>query len=116
MAAIAATFWLWLRSIRTPSSWPWGVLTGISYIYMVLAWGGYIFVLNLIGLHALVLVLTGRFNSGVHKAYSLFFFIGTLGAVQIPVVGLQPVRSLEQLGPLARITLYAPRSSSACPR
>ncbi|CAE7331455.1 STT3A [Symbiodinium pilosum] len=67
---------------------------------MVAAWGGYIFVLNMIGVHAVMLVLLGRFNSGVHKAYSLFFIIGTAGAVQIPVVGWQPLRSLEQMGPL----------------
>jgi len=100
MAAITCTFWLWLRSIRTPGSWPWGVAAGISYIYMVLAWGGYIFVINMVGVHALMLVGLGRFNSGVYKAYTLFFVIGTLGAVQIPVVGWQPLRSLEQMGPL----------------
>jgi len=100
MAAICATFWLWLRSVRNPTSWPWGLLSGASYIYMVAAWGGYIFVLNMIGLHAAMLVGLGRFNSGVHKAYTLFFVIGTYGAVQVPVVGLQPLRSLEQMGPL----------------
>merc|ERR1719162_1783321 len=100
MAAITSTFWLWLRSIRTPGSWPWGVAAGISYIYMVLAWGGYIFVINMVGVHALMLVGLGRFNSGVYKAYTLFFVIGTAGAIQVPVVGWQPVRSLEQIGPL----------------
>merc|ERR1719203_2609023 len=100
MAAITCTFWLWLRSVRTPKSWPWGILAGASYIYMVLAWGGYIFVINMIGVHALMLVGLGRFNSGVYKAYTLFFVVGTLGAIQIPVVGWQPLRSLEQIGPL----------------
>jgi len=99
MAAICSTFWLWLLSIRTPKWWPIGVLTGLSYVYMVAAWGGYIFVLNMIGVHALMLVGLGRFNSGVHKAYSLFYVIGTFGAIQIPVVGMQPLRSMEQLGP-----------------
>ena len=32
-----------------------------------------------------------------HRAYSLFFIVGTLGAIQIPVVGMQPLRSLEAL-------------------
>eukprot|EP00930_Biecheleria_cincta_P033883 TRINITY_DN23455_c0_g1_i1.p1 TRINITY_DN23455_c0_g1~~TRINITY_DN23455_c0_g1_i1.p1 ORF type:complete len:881 (+),score=143.03 TRINITY_DN23455_c0_g1_i1:90-2732(+) len=100
MAAICSTFWLWLRSVRTPSSWPFAVLAGLSYVYMVAAWGGYIFVLNMIGVHALMLVGLGRFNSGVHKAYTLFFVIGTLGAIQIPVVNWTPLRSIEQLGPL----------------
>merc|ERR1719450_2002414 len=78
MAAISGTFWLWLRSVRNSSSWPWAVLAGLSYGYMVAAWGGYIFVLNMIGVHALMLVGLGRFNSGVHKAYTLFYIVGTL--------------------------------------
>eukprot|EP00811_Abedinium_folium_P035480 NODE_826_length_2744_cov_12.836072.p1 GENE.NODE_826_length_2744_cov_12.836072~~NODE_826_length_2744_cov_12.836072.p1 ORF type:complete len:824 (-),score=270.32 NODE_826_length_2744_cov_12.836072:271-2373(-) len=106
MAVIVCTFWLWLRSIRTPSSWPFGVLTGISYGYMVATWGGYIFVLNMIGIHACILVGLGRFNAGVHKAYSLFFVIGTYLATQIPVVGMQPLRSLEQLGPLVAFLAF----------
>mmetsp|Transcript_78874 Transcript_78874/g.207060 ORF Transcript_78874/g.207060 Transcript_78874/m.207060 type:complete len:889 (-) Transcript_78874:66-2732(-) len=100
VSAICATFWLWCLSVRTPRHWPIGVLVGISYAYMVAAWGGYIFVLNMIGLHVCMLVALGRFNTGVHRAYSLFFIIGTIGAVQIPVVGWQPLRSLEQIGPL----------------
>merc|ERR1719313_1086562 len=100
IAAICCTFWLWLRSVRNPRSWPVGVIAGLSYVYMVAAWGGYIFVINSIGLHALLLVGLGRFNSGVHKAYTLFFVVGTAGAMQIPVVGWQPLRSLEQIGPL----------------
>jgi dolichyl-diphosphooligosaccharide--protein glycosyltransferase len=99
MAAICSTFWLWVRSVRSPSSWPFGIFAGLSYVYMVAAWGGYIFVLNMIGIHALMLVGLGRFNSGVHKAYTLFYVIGTYGAMQIPVVGWTPLRSLEQLGP-----------------
>eukprot|EP00930_Biecheleria_cincta_P015422 TRINITY_DN1287_c0_g2_i2.p1 TRINITY_DN1287_c0_g2~~TRINITY_DN1287_c0_g2_i2.p1 ORF type:complete len:871 (-),score=115.64 TRINITY_DN1287_c0_g2_i2:314-2926(-) len=100
MTAICMTFWLWLLSVRSPKHWPIGALAGISYINMVAAWGGYIFVLNMVGVHALMLVFLGRFHSGAHKAYSLFFVIGTFGAMQIPVVGLQPLRSLEQMGPL----------------
>merc|ERR550537_2012758 len=84
MAAIVSTSWLWVLSVRTPSHWPVGILAGISYIYMVAAWGGYIFVINMIGIHAAMLVGLGRFNSGVHKAYTLFFIIGTAGAIQIP--------------------------------
>ncbi|CAE7204310.1 stt3 [Symbiodinium sp. CCMP2456] len=100
VTAICSTFWLWILSVRTPKHWPVGLLAGLSYIYMVAAWGGYIFVINMVGIHAAMLVAFGRFNSGVHKAYSIFYVVGVLGAMQIPVVGLQPLRSVEQLGPL----------------
>jgi dolichyl-diphosphooligosaccharide--protein glycosyltransferase len=66
---------------------------------MVAAWGGYIFVLNMVGVHAGILVLLGRFSYKLHHAYTLFFVVGTLGALQVPVVGWAPFKSAEQLGP-----------------
>jgi dolichyl-diphosphooligosaccharide--protein glycosyltransferase len=99
VTAMVLTFFVWVRSLRTPKSWPIGALAGLAYVYMVAAWGGYTFVLNMVGLHAAALVLAGKFDSSAHKAYSLFWIVGTLGAVQFPVVGLAPVKSMEQLGP-----------------
>eukprot|EP00451_Oxyrrhis_marina_P032806 CAMPEP_0204359156 /NCGR_PEP_ID=MMETSP0469-20131031/37040_1 /ASSEMBLY_ACC=CAM_ASM_000384 /TAXON_ID=2969 /ORGANISM="Oxyrrhis marina" /LENGTH=833 /DNA_ID=CAMNT_0051347139 /DNA_START=15 /DNA_END=2516 /DNA_ORIENTATION=- len=106
VAAICSTFFFYLRSLRSPGSWPWGVLAGLSYAYMVAAWGGFIFVLNLIGIHAAFMVVIGRYSSSLYKAYTLFFTIGTFGAVQVPVVGWNPFKSMEQLGPLVVFLVY----------
>ena len=84
----------------TKGSYVFGVLCGLCYIYMVAAWGGFVFVLNMIGVHAAALILVGRYTSKLHRAYTLFYVIGTLGAMQVPVVGLAPIKSLEQLAPL----------------
>jgi len=104
MAAMTLTFWLWTRSLRCGSNeklWPliWGTATGVAYFYMVAAWGGYVFVLNLIGCHAAVLILLGRYSSKLHCSYSAFYFVGTALAIQVPVVGWTPLKSLEQLAP-----------------
>ena len=101
MTAMTLTFYCWIRSLRSESSAWIGALTGVAYFYMVAAWGGYVFVLNMIGVHAAFLVLMGRFSTKVYLAYSLFYFVGTALAVQIPVVGWAPLKSLEQLGPCA---------------
>ena len=66
---------------------------------MVAVWGGYVFVTNLIGVHAGILVLLGRFGPKLHRAYTIFYAIGTFLAIQVPVVGYTPLKSLEQLGP-----------------
>lgn len=68
---------------------------------MAAAWGGFTFVLNMIALHAAVLTILGQYSSKLHRAYTLFYVIGTLGAIQVPVIGWTPLRSLEQLGALA---------------
>ena len=101
VTAMCLTFYAWCRSLRNPESWWIGGLAGLAYTYMVAAWGGYTFVLNMVGLHAAVLVIYKRYSSSLHKAYSLFFIVGTIGALQFPVVGTLPFTSAEQLGPMA---------------
>ena len=101
ITAMVLTFALWIRSLRTTDkySYGWAVLAAFSYFYMVASWGGYVFVINMIGVHALTLVLLGRFDTKVYLAYSLFYVLGTALAIQVPVVGWTPLKSLEQLGP-----------------
>ena len=105
LTAMCSTFFFWVRSLRhrdvTKKSWLWGIVTGLAYINMVAAWGGYIFVLNMVAVHAAATVAIGRYSQTLHRAYSLFFIIGTFGAVQIPVVGWVPFKSLEQLSAVA---------------
>jgi len=110
LTAMCSTFYCWCRALRhepgvtdgraTKGSYVFGVLCGLCYIYMVAAWGGFVFVLNMIGVHAAALILVGRYTSKLHRAYTLFYVIGTAGAIQVPVVGWGPLKSLEQLAPL----------------
>lgn len=104
MTAMVTTFACWTRSLRNGSSithaTAWGIITGLAYSYMVAAWGGYVFVLNLVGVHASLLVLVGRYSTKLHRAYTAFYITGTYLAMQVPVVGMTPLKSVEQMGPL----------------
>lgn len=62
--------------------------------------GGYVFITNMIPLHALVLVLMGRFTSRLYVAYSSWYAIGTLASMQVPFVGFQPVSTSEHMAAL----------------
>ena len=102
MTALTMTFYFWVRALRNKASaLPFGILAGLAYGYMVAAWGGYVFVLNMVAIHAGVATLVdwarNKYSSRMHIAYSLFYAIGTLIAVQIPVVGMTPFKSLEQI-------------------
>ena len=99
VTAMCLTFYVWCRSLRSRGPW-WSIAAGVAYIYMVAAWGGYVFVLNMIGFHAGVLTLLGRLTPRLYTSYTLFYVIGTLGAIQFPFVGMQPFKSMEQLGAL----------------
>ena len=102
VAAIVVTFYLWVRSLRSVYlSWFYGSLCGLTYVYLVSSWGAYIFVLNMIGVHVGILsILMNRFSFRLYFSYSCFYVIGTYGALQFPTVGLQPLQSMEQMGPL----------------
>lgn len=93
------TFYLWIKALKTGSAL-WGALTALFYFYMVAAWGGYVFITNMIPLHGLVLILMGRYNPRLYVAYSSFYAIGTLSSMQIPFVGFQPVRTSEHMAAL----------------
>jgi len=59
----------------------------------------------MIPLHALVLVLMGRFSDRLYVAYSSWYAIGTLSSMQVPFVGFQPVSTSEHMGALGKANL-----------
>jgi len=94
--ALMFTFYLWVKSVKTGSLF-WSCLTSLSYFYMVSAWGGYVYIINLIPLHALTLIIMGRFSHRLYTAYTTFFILGLVCSMQIPFVGFQPIRTSEHM-------------------
>jgi len=104
MTAMVLTFYMWCLSLKHHKEGAWlrptvmGILTGLAYANMVAAWGGFIFVGNMVAVHAALVVALGYYSSTLRIAYTWFFIVGTAIAVQIPVVNWSPFRSAEQLG------------------
>lgn len=94
--ALQFTYFLWVRSVKTGSVF-WATLTALSYFYMVSAWGGYVFIINLIPLHVLTLILIGRYCAKLYIAYTTFYVLGQVMAMQVPFVGFQPVKTSEHM-------------------
>ncbi|KZV81719.1 STT3 subunit of Oligosaccharyl transferase, partial [Exidia glandulosa HHB12029] len=93
------TFYAWIKALKEGSAF-FGTIAAVFYFYMVAAWGGYAFITNMIPLHALVLMLMGRFSNRLYVAYSSWYAIGTLASMQVPFVGFQPVRTSEHMAAL----------------
>lgn len=64
---------------------------------MVAAWGGYVFIINLIPLYTLFLVIIGRTDIKIYISYSVFYILGTLLSMQIPFVNFQAIKSSEHM-------------------
>ena len=98
------TFFLWIKSVKEGSAM-WAAFTALFYGYMVSAWGGYVFITNLLPLHAFVLIAMGRYSPRLYVSYTTWFALGTIASMQIPFVGFLPVKSSEHMSALGELTL-----------
>lgn len=96
---LMTTFYFWVKALKEGSAF-FGGIAAMFYFWMVSAWGGYVFIINVIPLHVLALMIMGRFSSKVYVPYSTFYIIGTLASMQIPFVGFQPTSTSEHMGAL----------------
>ncbi|XP_005095974.1 dolichyl-diphosphooligosaccharide--protein glycosyltransferase subunit STT3B [Aplysia californica] len=107
--ALMFTYFLWIKSVKTGQVF-WSICTALSYFYMVSAWGGYVFIINLIPLHVFTLLLMGRYSQRIYTAYNCFYIVGLILSMQIPFVGFQPIRTSEHMaaaGVFALLNAYA---------
>lgn len=92
--ALVFTFYLYIKTLNTGSLF-YATLNALAYFYMVCSWGGYTFIINLIPIHALLCIVTGRFSARLYIAYAPLVILGTLLAALVPVVGFNAVMTSE---------------------
>ncbi|GBF90577.1 hypothetical protein Rsub_03149 [Raphidocelis subcapitata] len=95
--ALVNVFYTFIKTINT-GSLGWAVLNLLSYFYMVLSWGGYSFVINLLPIYCLACVASGRMTGRHYLAFAPLVFMGTLLAASVPVVGFNSVLMSEHFG------------------
>ncbi|KAL0015566.1 hypothetical protein SO802_002635 [Lithocarpus litseifolius] len=95
--ALIFTFFLYIKTLNTGSLF-YATLNAIAYFYMVCSWGGYTFIINLIPMHVLLCIVTGRYSSRLYIAYAPLVVLGTLLASLVPVVGFNAVLTSEHFG------------------
>jgi dolichyl-diphosphooligosaccharide--protein glycosyltransferase len=107
--ALIFTFYLWVKSVHT-GSMMWSCMCALSYYYMVAAWGGYVFIINIIPIFTVIMIVGGRYSSRLYVAYSVFYTLGSLMAMTVPFVGFNVVNQAEcaaSHGVFAAIQVYA---------
>ncbi|KAJ8460786.1 hypothetical protein OPV22_033712 [Ensete ventricosum] len=92
--ALIFTFYLYIKTLNTGSLF-YATLNALSYFYMVCSWGGYTFIINLIPMHVLLCIVTGRYSPRLYIAYAPLVVLGTLLASLVPVVGFNAVMTSE---------------------
>jgi len=107
--ALIFCFYLWVKSVHT-GSMMWSCLCALSYYYMVAAWGGYVFIINIIPIYVVVMMVGGRYSSRLYIAYSVFYTLGSLMAMTVPFVGFNVINQAEcaaSHGVFAAIQIFA---------
>lgn len=94
--ALVNTFYFWIKAVNTGSIL-WAVACSLQYFYMVAAWGGYSFIINLIPIFVLGTMFINKFNMKIYVAYSVFYTLGSIMAMLITFVNFAVVRSSEHL-------------------
>ncbi|KAI7739461.1 hypothetical protein M8C21_012342, partial [Ambrosia artemisiifolia] len=92
--ALIFTFYLYIKTLNTGSLF-YATLNSMAYFYMVCSWGGYTFIINLIPMHVLLCIVTGRYSPRLYIAYAPLVVLGTLMAALVPVVGFNAVMTSE---------------------
>ncbi|KAG1346610.1 Dolichyl-diphosphooligosaccharide--protein glycosyltransferase subunit STT3A [Cocos nucifera] len=72
--ALILTFYLYVKTLNSGSLF-YATLNALSYFYMVCSWGGYTFIINLIPMHVLLCIVTGRYSSRLYIAYAPLVFV-----------------------------------------
>jgi dolichyl-diphosphooligosaccharide--protein glycosyltransferase len=96
---LMATFYFWIKALKLGLVF-FATWAALLYFYMVSAWGGYVFITNLIPLHIFVLILMGRYSAKLYTAYTTWYSLGTLALMQIPFVGFLPIRLNDHMAAL----------------
>eukprot|EP01053_Blabericola_migrator_P006968 Blabericola_migrator_1__6967@NODE_352_length_9495_cov_44_513789_g282_i0_p1_GENE_NODE_352_length_9495_cov_44_513789_g282_i0NODE_352_length_9495_cov_44_513789_g282_i0_p1_ORF_typecomplete_len734_score130_37STT3/PF02516_14/7_6e147PTPS_related/PF10131_9/0_0008_NODE_352_length_9495_cov_44_513789_g282_i052867487 len=73
------------------------LLANAAYFYMVTAWGGYVFVTNVIAIYSLVLIFMDRFNARHFVVYTTWYVVGTIWCFNIPFVAYAAITSSEHM-------------------
>ena len=94
ITALVMTFYFYIKSVNTGSIF-WSTICALLYFYMVSAWGGYVFIINLIPLYTLFLIIIGRCDIKIYTSYTVFYIMGTLLCMQVPFVCFGALKSSE---------------------
>ena len=99
--ALVFSFYVFLKACNTGSIL-WSVGSALAYFYMVASWGGYSFIINIIPIYVLFTLITHKEEEEknwhkIYIAYTIFYVLGTVMAMQIPFVKFLAITSSEHM-------------------
>eukprot|EP00922_Rhytidocystis_sp_ex-Travisia-forbesii_P060237 GHVS01089261.1.p1 GENE.GHVS01089261.1~~GHVS01089261.1.p1 ORF type:complete len:770 (+),score=54.28 GHVS01089261.1:82-2391(+) len=94
--ALVLAFYSFVKAVKSGTMFA-SLLSALAFFYMVLSWGGYVFVLNTIAIYIAASGLLGKLTLHHHLAYTTFYILSTLLCLNIPFVNFSAVVSSEHM-------------------
>lgn len=94
-ALLHAFYWI-IRAFQRRSLRA-SVAASIAYFYMASAWGGYVYITNVVALFVLVQLFLGGLDSRHMLVYLVFHCLGSILVAQLPIVGMNAFRGGEHI-------------------
>ena len=95
--ALVFSFYTFVRSLNSGSMID-ALLAAFGLYYMVLTWGGYVFVLGFMSIYVVILIFLNRFNIKAYITFSTVYIVGNLLSLTVPFVSIWAVwQSSEHL-------------------
>lgn len=95
--ALVYSFYTFVKSINTGSMID-ALMAVFAYYYMVLTWGGYVFVLGFMSIFIVIIIFLGRFDIKAYITFSMVYTVGNLLSLNIRFVSFYAVwQSSEHL-------------------
>jgi dolichyl-diphosphooligosaccharide---protein glycosyltransferase len=95
--ALVFSFYTFVRSLNTGSMID-ALLAAFALYYMVLTWGGYVFVLGFMSVFIVALIFLNRLNIKAYITFSTVYIVGNMMSLTVPFVSIWAVwQSSEHL-------------------
>jgi len=95
--ALVFSFYTFVKSLNSGSMID-ALVASFAYYYMVLTWGGYVFVQGFMSIFIVILIFLGRFNAKAYITFSTIYIVGNLLSLNVPFVSIWAVwQSSEHL-------------------
>ena len=88
--ALVFSFYTFVKSLNTGSMID-ALMAAFGLYYMVLTWGGYVFVLGFMSVFIVILMILGRFDIKAYITFSTVYIIGNLLSLTVPFVSIWAV-------------------------
>ena len=81
--ALVCAFYTYARSLRIGSLMS-ALIATVSYYYMVVTWGGYVFLLGFFSMYSVALVFLDRLDMKAYITFSVLYVVGNMLSLGIP--------------------------------